>query len=223
MPEEPLYHLPYETLGDAPGVSQRAPGPILAEATAAELQRIDTSIVDMGGDFSALETTIGDRTRTIATIDIGNGTNTTEFTGIPGTYRDLMIIWYGRSNGSGEIDTLALRFNGDAGTNYEGVLSRNTSTGTYSSDSGTFTVQRAGHIGTFRGAGVVYIPGYSLSGTYKMTYGASIARGNSGPSNTFTTQSGGRWSGTGAIVAIRMWPSGQLWNIDPHITLIGIK
>jgi hypothetical protein len=214
------YH--YESENDPPGVSLRAPGPILAEQVEQDVVSIESSVATLDGDFSALEASIGDRVRRIATINTGTGTNLTEFTNIPQTFRDLMIYWFGGSDGTGELDTLALRFNGDSGNNYEGILSRNTETGTFSSSSGTFSVQRAGHVGTHRGAGVIHIPQYSTTGTYKMVTATSIARGNSGTVNTYTTQSGGRWSGLAAITAIRIWPSGQLWDINPHITLIGI-
>lgn len=223
MPEEPIYALPYESeTSGAPGHSLRPPGPILAEAVATELQRIDSAHAVLDGDFSALESVVGDRARTIATIDSGLGTNTTEFTSIPQTFRDLMIIWYGGSDGTGEIDSLALRFNGDGGNNYISTQNRNTAASAFSSESGTFSVMRAGYVGTDNGGGVVHIPNYSSTIRLKFAHGTTISRGDSGGANMFCAQGGGRWNSSAAISAVRIWPSGQLWSITPHITLLGI-
>lgn len=222
MPEEPLYGLKFEDVNDPPGLSLRAPGPILAEQVATELQRIDTNVSTLDGDFTALEAVIGDRARTIATIESGLGTNTTEFTSIPQTFQDLMIIWYGGSDGTGEIDSLALRFNGDGGNNYISRLNRNTAAHAFSSEAGTFSVLRAGYVGTDNGGGVVHIPHYASTIRLKFASGTSISRGDSGGDNMFCAQGGGRWNSSAAISAIRLWPSSQLWSITPHITLLGI-
>lgn len=222
MPETPIYGIPYETDNDIPGISLRPPGPIAAEVVETELQRIDSAAGTLESEFNAVEALIGDRARRIATINTGNGGNTTEFTSIPQTFRDLQIVWYGSSSGTGEIDSLALRFNGDGGNNYDSVLTRNTSTDTFSSSSGNFSVLRAGHIGTDRGAGIITIPMYTNTLRHKYATGTSINRGLSGGGNIFNSLGGGRWTGVAAITAIRIWPSGQNWDIDPHITLIGI-
>lgn len=214
------YH--YESENDPPGASLRDPGPILAEQLEADVVNVENLIATLDGDFSALESVIGDRARRIATINSGLGTNTTEFTSIPQNFRDLMIIWYGGSDGSGEIDSLALRFNGDGGDNYITNLSRNTSTETFSSSTGAFSVLRAGNVGTDNSGGIVHIPLYSNTLRLKFAHGTSISRGDSGGNNMFNTMGGGRWNSSAAINAIRIWPSSQLWSITPHITLIGI-
>lgn len=222
MPETAVKGYHYESENDPPGASLRAPGPILAEQVEQDIVTIESSIATLDGDFSALEAVIGDRARTIATIDSGNGTNTTEFTSIPQTFRDLMIVWYGSSDGTGEIDSLALRFNGDGGNNYISTQNRNTAASAFSSESGTFSVMRAGYVGTDNSGGIVHIPNYSSTIRLKFAHGTSISRGDSGGTNMFCAQGGGRWNSSAAISAVRIWPSGQLWSITPHITLIGI-
>lgn len=230
MPLTPVYGLPYEAPGDQPlhSLTGGSSGtePILAEQVEAQLQRIDDDIAELVGVTIPDLQLAASRVTVLDVIDAGNGTNTTEFVNIPQTYRDLIIHWRGASDGSGELDSLALRFNGDSGNNYVSRLSRNEAAGTYTSSVGTFSVLRVGHVGTdatSRSAGTIWIPGYTTSGR-KIAHGISNANGRSGGTNSaYTTQAGGYWTGTAPISIIRIWVSGQLWAGDPHITLIGVR
>jgi hypothetical protein len=224
------YGLIHEVPGDQPLISLTGGSsgtfPILAEQVNTELGRVDADIASALDDLADVET-LAANVQVLDTIDTGSGTNTTEFASIDQSYRDLMILWRGRSDGSGEIDSLALRFNGDDGaTNYTSRLSRNEAAGTYTSAQGAFSVLRAGHVGTHStspSAGTIWIPGYT-STIRKLAHGISNATGTSGGDNSaYTTQAGGYWTGTAAITTIRIWVSGQLWVGNPHITLLGIR
>lgn len=235
MPSTPIYGLPFSEFTQQPGVTLHGglppSSPILAEEVEEELARIDSDVAGVSGDVTALETLfLSTGVQTIATIDTGQGTNTTEFVNIPQTFRNLVIDWTGVSDGATEIDSLALRFNGDATDAYVSRLSRNNADGTFQSTDGildnfVFSVLRGGYVGTNpnrRSGGTVWIPDYSRAGVTKHVHGTSFARGQSGGTNVFNVIAGGTWTGTSAITAVRIWVSGQLWEVDPHITLIGI-
>lgn len=232
QPQTPIYGLPFEKFrGDEPGRTLNAgstgTSPILAEQVEDELSRIDDDIANLtnvtipGVDVSASSMVVLD------TIDTGGGGNTTEFVNIPQTYRDLIIMWQGCSDGTGEIDSLAIRFNSDGGDNYVSRLSRNTAAGAYTTAQGTFSLIRAGHVGTHasrRSAGTVWIPNYAATGINKLAHGVSNATGQSlGDNSAYTSQAGGYWTGTAAISSVRVWVSSQLWVGNPHITLIGAR
>jgi hypothetical protein len=218
------YGLRFPVGTDVPDVPVRIRD--LAEDVNDEVSRLD-------GDIGVLTLDVADaaaaasNVQVLDTIDSGSGTNTTEFSGIDQTYRDLMILWRGTSDGTAEIDSLALRFNGDGGDNYHSRLSRNLADGAFMSTDGelagyVFSVLRAGYVGAHRSVGVIHIPGYR-SGLQKYAHGTNVAIGNSLGTNIFNVNAGGRWTNSAAITAIRIWPSGQLWSGNPSITLIGIK
>ncbi|MGV2385764.1 MAG UNVERIFIED_CONTAM: hypothetical protein LOD86_10940 [Thermobifida fusca] len=230
MPRTPIYGLEYERVrGETPGRTLHGAdgSPILAEQVEAELQRIDDDIAELVGVTIPDLRLAASRVTVLDVINTGGGTNTTEFVNIPQTYRDLIIVWQGASNGSGQLDSLALRFNGDAGNNYHSRLTRNLAAGGFMDTDGagsnyTFSVLRAGYVGTLRSAGQIVIPNYAGSGQ-KFVSGTNVAVGQSGGDNVFCISAGGRWTGTDPIHSVRIWPSGQLWEGNPSLTLIGVR
>jgi hypothetical protein len=236
MPLANPYGFWFEERGEPPGHTLRADlGPsgstVLAQQVADEIARVEGSVI--GGidtRVSALEALglDGNEVRRLGTINFGAGTNSTEFSGIDQTFRDLMILWRGASDGSGEIDSLALRFNADGGDNYHSRLTRNLAAGGFMDTDGagsnyTFSILRAGYVGTLSSAGVIFIPSYRQSSVQRYAFGTNAAVGQSGLTNIFAVTAGGRWTGTAPVTSIRIWPSGQLWSGTPHITLIGIR
>jgi hypothetical protein len=217
------YGLRFPAGTDVPNVPVRVRD--LAEDVNDELLRVDGDVATLSA-AAAAAALAASNIKVLGTINSGAGTNTTEFSGIDQTYRDLIIMWRGASDGSGEIDSLALRFNGDTGDNYVSRLSRNEAAGTYTSSQGLFSVLRAGHVGTHstsRSAGTIWIPAYT-STIRTVAHGISNATGQSGGDNSaYTTQAGGYWTGTAAISTIQIWVSGQLWQGTPHITLLGLR
>lgn len=229
--ETDIYQFPYEDLTDPPGHSLHGgllgTDPILAIEVEKQLNRVETQATSDIGDLQTqldlLETQfITTGAQVIDYISTGTGTNTTEFVNIPQTFKNLCILWNGVSDGAGQIDSLALRFNGDGGNNYISRLTRNTEADAYSTSSGTFSVLRTGYVGTLRSAGITWISDYSISGVTKYAHGTGIAFGQGGGANTFTNQGGGRWTATAAIQSVRIWVSSQLWAGNPRITLMGI-
>src|SRR5690554_6056755 len=113
MPSTPIYGLPYEAESDQPGVSLRAPGPILAEAVETELERIDTDVADITGEQLPAVEEIASRMVTLDRL-VQSNTNLTTFEDIDQGYNDLMLLWRGNHEGSG-IASLAGRGTGDGG------------------------------------------------------------------------------------------------------------
>ena len=231
MPETPIYGWPYEhPVLDEPGITLHGgalgQGRILAEEIEATVSGIAGQIAGLASD---LDTLAGVALQRIATIDTGAGTNTTEFTQIPQGYRALVLLWRGTTTGSGQLASLALRFNGDSGSNYHSRLARNTAAGDYTSTDGStsnyvFTVLRAGYVGTARSSGMIIIPAYTANST-KTVFGVNMAVGassSSGGDNIFTVQAAGQWLSNSPVTAIRIWPSGETWAFTPHLTLLGV-
>lgn len=55
----------------------------------------------------------------ISTVTVGAGGATTlDFTSIPGTFTDLLVVFSGRSARINDVDALRFRINGDTNTNY---------------------------------------------------------------------------------------------------------
>lgn len=231
MPYTRVYGWPFEhPQTDEPGVTLHGgvsgDHPILAEEIERTVSGIDGQIT---GLVSGLDDLAGIALQRIATIDSGAGTNTTEFTQIPQGYRALVLLWRGTSTGSGQLASLALRFNGDSGSNYHSRLARNTAAGDYTSTDGStsnyvFTVLRAGYVGTARSSGMIIIPAYTANST-KTVVGVSMAVGassSSGGDNIFMVQASGQWLSNSPVTAIRIWPSGENWAFTPHLTLLGV-
>lgn len=77
--------------------------------------RITAAANGSGGGGGGNLTQIGLHTST-------GSTNTFTFSSIPGTYKDLIVRVYGRSNAAGQdFDWVQMRVNGDTGTNYDWV------------------------------------------------------------------------------------------------------
>lgn len=224
MPQTPIYGLPFEALADQPGHSLHGGtaglDPILAEEVEEELSRVDGDISEIVNvAIPGLEEQ-ATSAQVIDVIDSGQGTNTTEFTGIDQTYRDLVILWRGSSDGAGQLDNLALRFNGDGDDNYLSRIVRNTEGDNFTSEQGTFSILRAGSVNTSHTCGVVHIPYYRVP---SLVYVQGSSAGVSNAGNVYIVTAGGRWNGTGPVTSIRMWPSAQLWKFEPHLTLIGFR
>jgi hypothetical protein len=139
MPYTRVYGWPYEhPHTDQPGITLHGgdppSSPILAEEIEQTVSGIDGQITGLASGLDALA---GVALQRIATIDTGANTNTTEFVNIPQGYRALVLLWRGTSTGSGQLASLAVRFNGDSGSNYHSRLVRNTAAGEYTSTDGS--------------------------------------------------------------------------------------
>ena len=159
-----------------------------------------------------------------------------EFTGISGSYDDLMIIGSAKgthTGGSGAFsDTImSMRFNGDTGGNYFWKFNKAVDSSTRGSDisaSATVTSMQLNLVPTSYSSNTgwghfkIYIPGYSdgsgnaakrvyhLGGYGQGTHGSAMTQGNHG------------WSSTDAITEIGFYMAWYNFLAGTTMTLYGI-
>jgi hypothetical protein len=163
-------------------------------------------------------------TKTLATT-----TSNIEFTGIPQTFTDLVILFSVRATlGSGYgFDDLGLRLNGDSGSNYYNSILRSrdgaflgagatgTSITVYSSPAVSATANTFGN-------GQIYISNYALGTIYKNVNVDGFSENNSSTAvqGGFV---GGVWRSASAITSINL-VSLNSWNFAQYsvVSLYGI-
>ena len=159
----------------------------------------------------------------IATTTV-SGTSTTSYTfsSISSSYTDLVLI-IGTAGASGDVQP-ALRFNGDASTNYSITNLSGSGSTTQSSRASNATNIQMGYndyltTGTNNYVGIANIMNYSNSTTYKTI----IDRGNNAGVGVGATV--GLWRSTAAItsVTILMSSGASYFIAGSTFTLYGIK
>ncbi len=152
----------------------------------------------------------------IATTTLGTAALNTEFTSIPSTYTDLVLITSVKYVSSEQ--GLALTFNSDTATNYSATyVYGNGSTAASGRDTGNvhIPIARADNLNFW--AGVTNIFNYSNTTTYKTV----LSRGNSG---TYVVGYVGMWRSTSAITSLKVATlTGSNFASGSTFTLYGIK
>lgn len=165
----------------------------------------------------------------IATTTLSSDTATVSFTSIPATYTDLILVFVGAVDSA--TWEVALRFNGDTGTNYSTTLLEGNGTSVTSerittSNLGIVDSWTGGNHGTTLGANnaIFHIMNYANTTTYK----TALSRGNSvdSTSNYLVSATVGLWRNTNAInrVDLISYPVTPIKiKSGSMITLYGIK
>jgi len=164
--------------------------------------------------------------KAIATVTVGSGgAANIEFTSIPATFTDLLVVLSLRAENSGSAgyDFYAdMAFNGSTSSaSFRRVAGYIT---TAASDSGTrlYAASFVGSTGTAStyGSAQVYIPNYA--GSNNKSYSSeSAAETNS--TNNYLDMTAGLWSNTAAITSIKFIPSAGDFEQYSTATLYGIK
>jgi hypothetical protein len=146
----------------------------------------------------------------VSTVTVGaGGAASIEFTSIPQTGTDLLVVLSARNNASG--NGIIFRINGDTGSNYAYRRLGGTGSSVYSDGFtdpfGLFgnAAPSTSTANTFSNVGV-YFPNYA--GSAAKTYSAdSVAENNA----TAAPQEiiAGRWTGTAAITSLNIYISGS--------------
>jgi hypothetical protein len=155
----------------------------------------------------------------IATTTVGSGgAANIEFTSIPQTYTDLMLVVSSRSSvANADVNNnIQIRLNGESSNHSERQLfGTGTSTGTaslvYASLGYVPSTQATSN--TF-GSSVAYIPNYTSS-TAKSISAEGVAEGNT--AGMFMAIGAGLWTGTAAITSITLLMADSL-TIQQHST-----
>lgn len=172
---------------------------------------------------------MGQTFKTIATVTVGSGgASSIDFTSIPSSYDDLMILHSIRGSAASNTNSCNLRFN-SATTNYSEKLlyTLGTSVATASSSNNLI-----GWIGippgnsataSVFGSGTIYISGYASS-NYKPILTDSASENNATGSNAWAYYSHcALWSNSSAITSISVFPDSGTFLQYSTATLFGIK
>jgi hypothetical protein len=150
----------------------------------------------------------------IATTTLGSATSNFEFTLIPSSYTDLILVIAGAANPAQNINMRVGNGTVDTGSNYSGTyLAYNNPPTT-----GRFTTQTSALIGAIyggRGVVIIQLQNYSNTTTYK----SFLSRINNA-SNTQVGSYVASWRSTAAINRIQFINS---FDSGTSLTLYGIK
>jgi hypothetical protein len=156
----------------------------------------------------------------IATNTLGSAQSSVTLSSIPSNYTDLVLVVNGKTDGSGGYNALALRVNGDTGSNYSRTIMYGVSGSTASSSSSNETSSyiTIGQNADAFGNAIVTFQDYSNTTTNKTFLG----RDNYSSNVVYVTVS--LWRNTSAITSITLLGTGG-HNIVSGSTfnLYGIK
>lgn len=164
----------------------------------------------------------------IQTVTLTGNQSSIDFTSIPQTYTDLLLVLSLRGSGFNATD-INMRFNSDTGNNYgyrlfwkDGNTTSVTASNVATANS-MFTGLATGSntTATAWGSQAIYIPNYRLSRS-KVVSIESVTEANT--SDTWNIVNGGIWTGTAAISSISVFPptGGQNYIASSTATLYGI-
>lgn len=169
----------------------------------------------------------------IATTTVGSGgASNIDFTSIPNTYTDLLILASIRSNRNERNDALSVQFNNSGGTAYQNILlfSDSSSVSTQketSKSSVTYasTASAATATASSFGSALIYIPNYAGSNNKAVstdTVSANNRAVEAGDQVIYLNA--GFWSNTSAITSVKIAPMfGSNFVQYSTATLYGIK
>jgi hypothetical protein len=171
----------------------------------------------------------------IATVTVGSGgASSVEFTSIPATYKHLQIRILSRSDGANsDIDSLAMRVNGDTGSNYAyhflkgSGAAASAAAGTSSSVMILGAEPSANHTSGMFAGHVVDILDYADTNKYKTVRSiGGVDTNNTGNEVGEVRFSSSLWMSTSAITSLKL-QSGSAFTKGftqySHFALYGIK
>jgi hypothetical protein len=163
----------------------------------------------------------------IATTTVGSGgASSIDFTSIPSTYTDLLILLSPRGDAANSVRSVTMQFNGNA-ANYSDRRLYGTGSAA-ASDSNVYGTDEI-YIGEAASAGgtastfsnfSIYIPNYAGS-TYKSVSVDSVSEQNS--TTAYAQIIAGLWSSTSAITSIKFFIQTGNFAQYTTATLYGIK
>jgi hypothetical protein len=153
-------------------------------------------------------------------VTVGTATPTVTFTGISGSYTDLVLVSDNLQSG-GTQGNLFIQFNSDSGSNYSRTWLSGDGSSAYSGRESSQTkiglTAYAYPQTTTRWAGIIQIQNYSNTTTYKTL----LTRGNN--SAVGVDSVAGLWRSTAAITSITISRSNDNFAVGSTFSLYGIK
>jgi hypothetical protein len=165
----------------------------------------------------------------IASVTVGSGgAANIDFTSIPSTYTDLILVYSLRGTNTGTIAPLDINFNNST-TGYSNTSVFGTSTVVYSYKYTTLTYlwgglhQANGATANTFGNGQIYIPNYAGS-AYKSLSIDQVSENNASTADAaFAVLNAGLWNNTAAITSVKITNEYGNWAEYSKATLYGIK
>jgi hypothetical protein len=151
----------------------------------------------------------------LANITLGSSASTVNFSSIPATFRDLVIVIDGTT--SSTAVGIALRYNGDSGFNYAGVLmSGSGSAAASGGNASNFAADIAYADNTSKFNAIAQIMDYSATDKHKMV----LSRSNQ--ANSFLLAYAYRWANTSAITSVQVLTLTSSFAAGTTVSLYGI-
>jgi hypothetical protein len=164
----------------------------------------------------------------IATL--GGGASTIDFTSIPSTYTDLILVHSLRFSSASGIQNVNIRFNNDSGANYtqKMILANDGNVNTYVQTSAVYFNWNYAPGGTGSttanayNSTSLYIPNYANTSTSKPVSIDHVSEINS-TTNYGLGFTSGVWNSTSAINRITITAPSDTWTSASSAYLYGIK
>lgn len=154
----------------------------------------------------------------LATITLQAARADVTFSGIPTTYRDLILSVSGEPTAGGG-GVFRIRVNGDSASNYSIITAEGSANG---AQSGTLTTtqfnlsfHRSTVIDGFFNPHVIQFVDYGATDKHKTV----LVRANAHSNGVIMTA--GRWASTSAISSITVFPESGSWDIGSTFSLYG--
>jgi hypothetical protein len=145
----------------------------------------------------------------LATITLASTDSEVEFSSIPATYRDLVLVFSGTTSSNAAY---SITFNNNE-SDYSRVLMLGNSSGAISLSGPDPTFFEAG---TTRSTSILQIMDYAQTDKHKTV----LTRSNIGGS--VVAAFAGRWGNTSAITSFKLFRAGQTFGIGSTFSLYGI-
>jgi hypothetical protein len=165
----------------------------------------------------------------IASVTVGSGgAANIDFTSIPQTYTDLMIVHSMRGTNAGTIGYVNINLNNST-SGYSNRAIFGTSTIIYAYTYTTLsylwggTYQGDGTTSNSFGNGQIYIPNYAGSANKSLIIDQVSENNSTASDSAFTVINGGLWSNTAAITSVKLTSDTANWAQHSTATLYGIK
>lgn len=150
----------------------------------------------------------------IASVTLATGATEIILSGLPQTFRDLVLVINGTVNST---DTCGLQFNGDTGNNYNSVSMEGNGSSASSSSWTSIAQAFYGVMSTGMTSSIIQIHDYSVTDKQKTFLARTGAAGDR------TRAHASRWANTAAITSIRLTTFGGVtYQTGTVVNLFGI-
>lgn len=152
---------------------------------------------------------------------VGSAVATISFPGIAATWKNLRIE-YNALVDSGSWDVIRMRFNADAGSNYDSttlLTVGTTLTGAESIGATSMSLTRAAQVGA--ASGFIIIPNYAATILKKNVVAQGYSESAESAGAPMLVSAGGHWRNTAAITQIDLTFAGTNWEVGSQLTLYG--